>query len=89
VCSVARAVRDAVASPKINYEIHGNTIPHLHLHVFPRYPGDPFTAGPINAISTNDGSGSARKKSTAGAVRTIQSATEIVAELAAGVPMPT
>jgi diadenosine tetraphosphate (Ap4A) HIT family hydrolase len=51
VCAVARAVRDAVASPKINYEIHGNTIPHLHLHVFPRYPGDPFTAGPINGSS--------------------------------------
>jgi diadenosine tetraphosphate (Ap4A) HIT family hydrolase len=48
VCSVARAVRDAVGASKINYEIHGNTIPHLHLHVFPRYPADPFTGGPID-----------------------------------------
>lgn len=48
VCRTARAVRDAVAAHKINYEIHGNTIKHLHLHVFPRYPGDPFTGGPID-----------------------------------------
>lgn len=34
VCSVARAVRDAVAASKINYEIHGNTIAHLR-------PGEP------------------------------------------------
>ncbi len=41
VCSVAQAVRDAVAAAKINYEIHGNTIPHLHLHVFPPLRGRP------------------------------------------------
>jgi diadenosine tetraphosphate (Ap4A) HIT family hydrolase len=51
VCTVARAVRDACASSKINYEIHGNTVPHLHLHVFPRYPGDPFTGRPIDGSS--------------------------------------
>jgi diadenosine tetraphosphate (Ap4A) HIT family hydrolase len=51
VCAVARAVRDEVGSSKINYEIHGNTVPHLHLHVFPRYPGDPFTGAPIDGAS--------------------------------------
>jgi diadenosine tetraphosphate (Ap4A) HIT family hydrolase len=52
VCSMARAVRDAVASSKINDEIHGNTIPHLHLHVFPRYhPDDPFIGKPIDGSS--------------------------------------
>ncbi len=34
---VARLYRPA----KLNYEIHGNTIPHLHLHVIPRYRGEP------------------------------------------------
>ena len=38
---VARAV-------KLNYDIHGNTIPHLHLHLFPRHAGDPFENQPIN-----------------------------------------
>jgi diadenosine tetraphosphate (Ap4A) HIT family hydrolase len=51
VCRTARAVRDAVAAQKVNYEIHGNTIAHLHLHVFPRYTGDPFTGGPIDGSS--------------------------------------
>ncbi|MGB6535125.1 MAG: hypothetical protein WBF58_04100 [Xanthobacteraceae bacterium] len=32
----------------MNYEIHGNTIPHLHLHIFPRYRGDPFEGRPID-----------------------------------------
>lgn len=51
VCAVARAVRDAVEASKVNYEIHGNTIAHLHLHVFPRYPNDPYTGGPIDGAS--------------------------------------
>jgi hypothetical protein len=34
---------------KMNYEIHGNTIPHLHMHLFPRFDGDPFEGGPIDA----------------------------------------
>jgi diadenosine tetraphosphate (Ap4A) HIT family hydrolase len=39
------AASDAV---KLNYEIHGNTVPHLHVHIFPRYPGDPFEGRPID-----------------------------------------
>lgn len=45
---VSRAVNAATGAVKMNYEIHGNTIPHLHTHVFPRFPGDPFEGGPIN-----------------------------------------
>lgn len=33
---------------KMNYEIHGNSIPHLHMHFFPRYRGDQFEGQPIN-----------------------------------------
>ena len=25
---------------KMNYEIHGNTIPHLHMHLYPRMASD-------------------------------------------------
>lgn len=45
---VARAIQEITGAVKMNYEIHGNTIPHLHVHLFPRYPGDPFEGGPIN-----------------------------------------
>lgn len=45
---VSRAVHEITRAVKLNYEIHGNTIPHLHLHIFPRYPGDPFEWQPIN-----------------------------------------
>ena len=45
---VSQAIASATGAIKLNYEIHGNTVPHLHLHVFPRYVGDPFEGGPIN-----------------------------------------
>ena len=36
------------ASPvKMNYMTLGNTVPHLHTHVVPRYQGDPAPGGPI------------------------------------------
>lgn len=44
----SRAIGAATGAVKLNYEIHGNTVPHLHLHIFPRYVGDPFEGGPIN-----------------------------------------
>lgn len=46
--AVARAIKATLRSPKINYEIHGNTVPHLHLHLYPRFDGDPFTGRPID-----------------------------------------
>ncbi len=45
VSAVLAAVTGAV---KLNYEIHGNSPPHLHLHFFPRYRGDQFEGQPIN-----------------------------------------
>jgi diadenosine tetraphosphate (Ap4A) HIT family hydrolase len=48
VSGVAEAVQASTGSPKLNYEIHGNTVPHLHIHLYPRYPGDPFEGGPID-----------------------------------------
>jgi diadenosine tetraphosphate (Ap4A) HIT family hydrolase len=39
---VSSALSAVTGSIKLNYEIHGNTLPHLHMHFFPRYVGDPF-----------------------------------------------
>jgi diadenosine tetraphosphate (Ap4A) HIT family hydrolase len=44
----SKAVHEITRAVKMNYEIHGNTIPHLHLHLFPRYVGDAFENQPIN-----------------------------------------
>ena len=46
---VSAAVAAIVKPVKMNYEVHGNTAPHLHVHFFPRYVGDQFEGAPINA----------------------------------------
>lgn len=45
---VSAAVQEASGAVKMNYEVHGNTLPHLHMHFFPRYRADPFEHGPVN-----------------------------------------
>ena len=45
LCRALQAVTGAV---KLNLELHGNTLPHLLVHVFPRYAGDPFEGRPID-----------------------------------------
>lgn len=46
--TIAAAVDRVVSPAKMNYEIHGNTVPHLHLHLFPRQRDDPYVGGPID-----------------------------------------
>lgn len=45
---VSRALAAVTGAVKLNYEIHGNSLPHLHVHFFPRYRGDRFEGQPIN-----------------------------------------
>jgi diadenosine tetraphosphate (Ap4A) HIT family hydrolase len=45
---VARVLHEFLEPAKMNYEIHGNTIPHLHMHLYPRFAGDPYEGGPID-----------------------------------------
>lgn len=44
---VAKAIWDAFGPRKMNYELLGNTVPHLHWHVVPRYGDDPNPRRPI------------------------------------------
>jgi diadenosine tetraphosphate (Ap4A) HIT family hydrolase len=48
VMAVAAALHEMVHPLKMNYEIHGNTLPHLHMHLFPRQRDDGFVGRPIN-----------------------------------------
>ena len=43
----ARTLKEVTGAFKINYEIHGNSVPHLHLHLFPRYLDDHFAGTSI------------------------------------------
>ena len=45
---LSAAVQGVTGAVKLNYEVHGNTIPHLHMHFLPRYPHDAFEGGPID-----------------------------------------
>ncbi len=44
--AVARGLAGLFTPAKMNYEIHGNTVPHLHMHLFPRAAGDVYVGYP-------------------------------------------
>jgi diadenosine tetraphosphate (Ap4A) HIT family hydrolase len=45
VLAVGRAVQARFHPVKMNYMTLGNTVPHLHTHIVPRYPNDPHLVG--------------------------------------------
>ena len=38
---------------KMNYEVYGNTLPDLHVHLLPRHPGDAVEDRPLNLKERN------------------------------------
>ena len=47
MCSLAAAIADCFQPNKMNYELLGNQVPHLHWHLFPRYLEDPNVLQPV------------------------------------------
>jgi diadenosine tetraphosphate (Ap4A) HIT family hydrolase len=47
VLRVARAIEVAFAPIKLNYDVLGNSVPHLHTHIVPRYADDPRPGWPF------------------------------------------
>ena len=44
---MAKVVAQVYAASKINYELLGNQLPHIHWHVIPRLAGDPAPLDPV------------------------------------------
>ncbi len=44
---VAKVVAQVYEAKKINYELLGNQLPHIHWHVIPRLPTDPAPLEPV------------------------------------------
>jgi diadenosine tetraphosphate (Ap4A) HIT family hydrolase len=47
MCLLARAIEDVFRPHKLNYELLGNQVPHLHWHLFPRSIYDPDSLKPV------------------------------------------
>lgn len=47
MCLLAQAVAESFSPHKMNYELLGNQVPHLHWHVFPRRLDDPHHLQPV------------------------------------------
>ncbi len=47
MCLLARAIGDCFRPWKLNYELLGNQVPHLHWHIFPRSREDPDRLQPV------------------------------------------
>jgi diadenosine tetraphosphate (Ap4A) HIT family hydrolase len=47
VMDVGRAIQAELDPIKLNFLTLGNSVPHLHTHVVPRYRDDPAPGGPI------------------------------------------
>jgi diadenosine tetraphosphate (Ap4A) HIT family hydrolase len=47
VTFIARTLAQVFAAKKINYELLGNQLPHIHWHVIPRLASDPAPLEPV------------------------------------------
>ena len=53
VSRVAGALFEIYHAKKINYELLGNQLPHIHWHVIPRLPNDPAPMEPVWRVPHN------------------------------------
>jgi diadenosine tetraphosphate (Ap4A) HIT family hydrolase len=47
MCLLAAAIESCFKPDKLNYELLGNQVPHLHWHLFPRSRRDPAALKPV------------------------------------------
>ena len=54
ICMVAKVLHTQFHPDKINYELLGNMVPHIHWHLVPRFMNDPLWPRPIWAESHDE-----------------------------------
>ena len=59
---LAQAIEECFRPHKLNYELLGNQVPHLHWHLFPRYAKDPERLQPVWLALERAKSDTAEKK---------------------------
>ena len=47
MCALAKAIQSCFQPRKLNYELLGNQVPHMHWHLFPRRADDPDMLKPV------------------------------------------
>ena len=47
MCFLSRAIEECFRPHKLNYELIGNKVPHLHWHIFPRSSNDKDVLSPV------------------------------------------
>lgn len=67
MCLLAEALEEEFRPRKLNYELLGNQVPHLHWHLFPRYAEDPGHLKPVwVAIDRAEGNAEEQARLTTG-----------------------
>jgi diadenosine tetraphosphate (Ap4A) HIT family hydrolase len=51
VSRLAKVLAETFQASKMNYELLGNELPHIHWHLIPRLPNDPAPLEPVWRIS--------------------------------------
>lgn len=82
MCLLARAIEAEFAPRKMNYELLGNQVPHLHWHLFPRPSDDPEPLRPVwFAIDQAERDEENRARLAAGSISRSETIARIQAQL--------
>ena len=52
VSRTGAAIAHVFKPDKMNYQLLGNAVPHIHWHIVPRYWGDPAPGRPLDALTS-------------------------------------
>jgi diadenosine tetraphosphate (Ap4A) HIT family hydrolase len=81
---LAAAIEACFRPHKLNYELLGNQVPHLHWHLFPRYLTDPDRRRPVwFAIEDAEADPAERRRLETGGVPRAEAVARLRAKLAA------